>query len=54
MNQNLKQLKATKPQEAQITLFTLTFITKPMHCPNLCQLCNGLDIGYLWFISPLC
>ena len=51
---SLKQLKATEPQVAQITLFNLKLITKPMHSPNLRQLCNGLDIGYLWFISPLC
>ena len=44
----LKQLmKATEPQVAQITLFNLSFITEPIHCPNLRQLCNGLDVGYL-------
>ena len=47
-------MKATEPQVAQITLFNLSFITEPIHCPNLRQLCNGLDVGYLWFISPLC
>ena len=39
-------MKATEPQVAQITLFNLSFITEPIHCPNLRQLCNGLDVGY--------
>ena len=40
-------MKATERQVAQITLLNLSFITEPIHCPNLRQLCNGLDVGYL-------
>ena len=44
---SLKQLmKATERQVAQITLLNLSFITEPIHCPNLRQLCISLVVGY--------